>query len=299
MNKRTGIIIGLIVIVLVSLIVPPYLLRAGRGERIALITLSGTIAGTEQAGFLTTSPGITPRLVRGYLSMAAQDSAVKAVVLRIDSPGGSAAASQEIAEMIKQFEKPIVVSMGDVAASGGYYISVYADKIIAEPSTMTGSIGVIMQIFDISRLLEERLLIDVRTITSPKDGYKDISNLPDEELQKMCDDVYNEFIEAIAEGRDLSIKEVRQLATGQPYTGKQALELGLVDGLGGLDDAIALAADLAGVEKPVVEEYRPLSLWERLLRLLTKIEQFFSPKLSDEQILFLRTLEGWQAVPRY
>lgn len=114
---------------------------AGRGK-VALIRLSGVIADSGQQGLLM-SGGISPKLVRDYLTIAKSDGGVKAVVLRINSPGGSAAASQEIASEIRRFKndtgKPVVVSMGDVAASGGYYISAYADRIVANPSTLTGS----------------------------------------------------------------------------------------------------------------------------------------------------------------
>ena len=120
---------------------------AGKGK-VAVIPLSGTIASSSQQGLLTVS-GITPKLVRDYLNRAESDGGVKAVVLRINSPGGSAAASQEIASEIRRFRaetgKPVVISMGDIAASGGYYISAYADTIVANPSTLTGSIGVISQ----------------------------------------------------------------------------------------------------------------------------------------------------------
>ncbi len=305
--KRRGVIIALIIIVLVSLVGTSCIIRGGRGEVIAVIPLSGTIAGTQQVGFLTTSGEVTPGLVRSYLQKAENDSAVKAVVLHIDSPGGTAAASQQIAELIRQFpvEKPVVVSMGDVAASGGYYISVYADKIVAGPATATGSIGVIMQIIYYQGLLE-KLGIETETITSPEGEYKGMGTRPltDEErqiLQDMCDEIYEDFVKAVAEGRNLDYDLVRyELATGRSFTGKQALALGMIDELGGLDDAIALAAEIAGVESPAVEWYgREPSLLERLLGILAKTERLLQKELSDDQLLFLRTLEGWQAVPCY
>ena len=296
-----GIVIVLLIVVLFSLVSSSCVVTRKAGERIAVIYLSGTIAGESQTGLLT-SAGITPNLVRTYLEKASRDRGVKAVVLRIESPGGTVAASQEIAEMIRRFEKPLVVSMGDVAASGGYYISAYADKIVAQPSTLTGSIGVIIQIFDISGLME-KLGIKSETITSPREGYKDLSSLPPEErraiLQGICDEAYEEFIKAVAAGRDRDLEVVRRLATGQPYTGNQAYNLGLVDELGGLDKAINLAAELAGVKKPAVEVYGPPSLLEQLLRILVKIEEALKPKLGEDETLFLKAIEGWQAVPRY
>ena len=129
----------------------------GKGK-VAIIRLSGILADSGQQGLLV-SGGISPKLVRDYLRKAESDGGVKAIVLRIDSPGGSAAASQEIASEVYNFKKktgkPVVVSMGDVAASGGYYISVYADRIVANPSTLTGSIGVISYFIYIEGLLEK------------------------------------------------------------------------------------------------------------------------------------------------
>jgi len=302
MSMRRGVALGVIAIVVISLLLMIVLSVAPtRGNKIALIPLNGSIAGTQQSG-LFGSTGITPQLVRAYLNKAKQDTAVKAVVLYVDSPGGTVAASQEIAAMIRSFKqktgKPVVVSMGDMAASGGYYISVYADKIVANPGTTTGSIGVAMEITNISGLLD-KLGIDVRTITSPEGGYKDIGNLPDAEIQEMCDLLYDEFIAAIVEGRGLAESEVRLIATGQPYTGQQAKQLGLVDELGSLDDALYLAGNLAGIQTFQVDWYGTASTLDKLLGLLTKAEQLLQFRVTDEQLLLLKALEGWQAVPRY
>jgi protease-4 len=247
-------------------------------------------------------PGITPKLVQYYLDKAAQDNDIKGVVLRVDSLGGTVAASQEIAGMMRQFKKPIVVSMGDVAASGGYYISVYADKIIANPGTTTGSIGVITQVIHFKGLLE-KLGLKMETVKSGRHkdmGFRELTAEEHQILQNVCDEMYNEFVAAVAEGRNLDPDYVQQLATGQIYTGVQAVKLGLVDELGDLNCAVRLAADLAGIKKPVVEEYKPpTSLLERLVGLLTKVEHPLQLQLSDNQLIFLRALEGWQAVPRY
>ena len=273
----------------------------GKGK-IAVIPLSGTIAGVNQQGLLTTG-GISPKLVRDYLKKAEGDSGVKAVVLRVDSPGGSAAASQEIASEIRRFKedtgKPVVVSMGDIAASGGYYISVYADRIVANPGTLTGSIGVISHFIYIEGLLE-KLGLEMETIKAGEHKDMGIRPLTDRERQIIQDityDLYEQFVVAVAHGRSLPVADVKTLATGQPYTGAQALELRLVDELGGLDRAIELAAGLAGVTAPEVEEYGPsASFLERLLGGLPR------PSLlpfSTDELLFLRMLEGWQGMPRY
>ncbi len=273
----------------------------GRGK-IAVIPLSGTIAGVSQQGLLTTS-GISPRLVRDYLRKAGSDTGVRAVVLRIDSPGGSAAASQEIASEIRRFKedtgKPVVVSMGDVAASGGYYVSVYADRIVANPGTLTGSIGVISQFIYIEGLLE-KLGLEMETIKAGEHKDMGIRPLTDEErqiMQDITDDIYQQFVVAVAEGRGLAVAEVEALATGQLFTGSQALELGLVDELGGLDRAIELAASQAGITAPEVEEYGPSASF--LESLLGGSSRLSSLPFSTDELLFLRMLEGWQGMPRY
>lgn len=271
-------------------------------EKVAVIPLSGPIASISQLGLLTTG-GITPDLVRDYLKRAESDGSVKAVVLRIDSPGGSAAASQEIASEIRRFQentgKPVVVSMGDMAASGGYYISAYADRIVANPSTLTGSIGVISQFIYIEGLLE-KLGLEMETIKAGEHKDMGIRPLTDEErriMQDITDDLYQQFVVTVADGRSLPVADVEVLATGQLYTGVQALDLGLVDELGGLDRAIELAASLAGVTDPEVEEYgTSASFLERLLGGLSPPSPL---SLSEDELLFLRVLEGWQEMPRY
>ncbi|MBA7693225.1 hypothetical protein ES703_101801 [subsurface metagenome] len=252
---------------------------------------------------LLTTAGISPKLVRDYLRKAESDGGVKAVVLRINSPGGSAAASQEIALEVRRFKeetgKPVVISMGDVAASGGYYISAYADKIVANPGTLTGSIGVISHFIYIEGLLE-KLGLELETIKTGR--HKDMGIWPltgkqRQIMQDITDDLYEQFVAAVAEGRGLPVAEVRQLATGQLYTGGQALDLGLVDNLGGLDTAIDLAASLAGISIPEIEEYSPpTSFFEKLLGGLSPPSLL---PLSGDELLFLRMLEGWQGIPRY
>jgi protease-4 len=271
------------------------------GEKVVVIPLNGTIVGASQGGLLTSS-GITPDLVRNYLRKAEKDGLVKAVVLRIESPGGSAAASQEIANEISRFKeetgKPVVVSMGGVAASGGYYISVYADKIVASPSTLTGSIGVISEFIYIEGLLE-KLGLEMEIVKAGEHKDMGVRPLTDEErqiMQTITDDLYEQFVSAVAEGRNLPRETVRNLATGQLYTGGQALKLGLVDELGGQDRAIELAAELAGVTTPIVEEYGVPGLWWG--GLLQQLKLPLLP-LGEDELTFLRMLEGWQAVPRY
>jgi len=182
--------------------------------------------------------------------------------------------------------------MGDIAASGGYYISAYADKIVANPSTLTGSIGVISQFIYIEGLLE-KLGLELETIKTGKHKDMGIWPLTGEQrriMQDITDDLYEQFVAAVAEGRNLPAAEVRRLATGQLYTGSQALSLGLVDELGGLDTAIELAANLAGIIIPEIEEYTPpASFFEKLLGGLSAPSLL---PLSGDELLFLRMLEA-------
>ena len=273
----------------------------GKGK-VAVIRLSGVIAGTTQQSLLV-SGGISPRLVGNYLVRAEHDGSVKAVVIRIDSPGGSAAASQEIASSIRQFKedtgKPVVISMGDIAASGGYYISAYADKIVANPSTLTGSIGVISQFIYMEGLLEKLgLELDIVKTGKHKDmGVWPLTDKQRQIMQDITDDLYVQFVAAVADGRGLTVDSVTEMATGQLYTGTQALELGLVDELGGLDTAIDVAADLAGISVPEVEEYSVSTSF--LDRLLGGMSVPLNLPFSGDELLFLRILEGWYGVPRY
>jgi len=271
-------------------------------EKVAVIRLNGVIAESGQQGLLVTG-GISPRLVGEYLKMAERDSGVKAVVLRINSPGGSAAASQEIASLIRRFKedtgKPVVVSMGDIAASGGYYISAYADSIVANPSTLTGSIGVISQFIYIEGLLD-KLGLELETIKSGEHKDMGIWPLTQEQrqiMQDISDDLYRQFVNTVAEGRDLPVERVTELATGQLYTGTQALALGLVDDLGGLDTAVNIAASLAGITLPQVEEYSAQASF--LEKLLGGLSAPLELPFSGDELLFLRILEGWYGMPRY
>ena len=304
--KKKAIIIGVSVVVVVAIVV--LVLSLGGLSRpavgkIAVIPLSGTIAMQDSSLFSGST--VTPDLVKDYLTRAEKDKAVKAIVLRIESPGGEIAPCQEILweiERVKEI-KPIVVSMGGIAASGGYYISTKADKIVALPTTMTGSIGVISQILNIEELFE-KLGIQMETFKGGKykdmySGYREM--LPEEQeiMQGMIDEYYELFVDVVAEGRGLSKDEVRKLATGQIYTGTEAKELGLVDALGDLDTAIDLAAELAGIETPIVEYYKPprITLWS-LLRFADAIRVRLSG-LSAQDIILLEILNHNYSQPLF
>ncbi len=183
-----------------------------------------------------------------------QDSQVKALVLRIDSPGGAVGASQEIYEEIQRADKkkPVVASLASVAASGGYYASLGARYIISNPGTVTGSIGVIMRIPNIQKLMEK---LGIKTTVIKSGRLKDLGSMtrqltPEEEavLKGVMDDVHSQFIEAVAMSRKLPEDKVRQLADGRIFSGRQAMELGLVDQLGNFSDAVEKAGKLAGIK---------------------------------------------------
>jgi len=213
------------------------------GAKVALVKIEG-ILGVD----------VDALEVIGELKEYRKDKAVKAVVVRIDSPGGAVAPSQEIYEELRRVSeaKPVVVSMGSLAASGGYYIAVAADRILANPGTMTGSIGVIMELPNVEGLMDK---VGIRTEIVKAGRHKDLASafhaLTDEErriLQGLLDDVHEQFIEAVADGRGIDVKTVRGLADGRVYTGRQAVELGLVDRVGTLEDAVREAAEAAGIE---------------------------------------------------
>jgi len=294
MRKKIIIISVCVLALLAAILIPIILLSRPAAGKIVVIPLSGTITSADSS--LLSGSTITPGLVRDYLSKVEKDKAVKAIVFRIESPGGEIEPCQEILLEIERVKetKHIVVSMGGTAASGGYYISTQADKIVALPTTQTGSIGVISQLVNVEGLLE-KLGIQIETFKGGKykDMYRGFRELtPDEEeiMQQMVDEYYEQFIDVVAEGRGLSKDDVRDLATGQLYSGTKAKELGLVDELGDLDTAINLALELAGIETAIVEYYQPprLTLWS-LLGLVDAIKARISG-LSAQDIILLEVL---------
>jgi len=238
----------------------PAPVAVGFGDAVAVMRLDGTISSGSEEYF--TTQGITPGRVADLLEQADADPSIKAVVVRVNSPGGSVVASDEIYRALLEFEKPVVVSMGEMAASGGYYIACGGDYVFAHPDTLTGSIGVISQFINAEELLDE---IGVGVVVITSGPHKDIGSpfreMTEEEQalwRAITDEIYEGFVEIVAQARDLSLEEVRELADGRVYTGRQALELGLVDEVGTLDDAIMKAAELGSIEgEPRVVELKP------------------------------------------
>ncbi len=230
------------------------------GERVAVIRIEGVITDSRE----------TIEELRRFRD----NPSIKAVVLRIDSPGGGVVPSQEIHTEVLKARKDgrlkVVASMGNLAASGGYYIAAATDKIVANPGTLTGSIGVIMELANVQGLLEK---VGVQSVVIKSGRYKDLASpfraMSKEDralLQSVLDDVHDQFIQAVAAGRALKVEEVRPLADGRIFTGRQARTAKLVDELGDLQDAIKLAARLVGIEgEPrVVEPRKRFSLRDLL-----------------------------------
>ena len=288
--KRKALIIGLCVLALVvAIVIPIALLPRGATDKIVVIPLSGSIATGDSS---SSGSAITPGLVRDYLARAESDRAVKAIVFRIESSGGQIEPCQEILLEIQRAKetKKIVVSMGGMAASGGYYISTQADKIVALPTTQTGAIGVISSAVNVKGLLDKLgIQIEIFKGGKYKDMYWGFRELTPEEteiMQDMVDEYYEQFIDVVVEGRGLSEEAVRELATGQLYSGAKARALGLVDELGDVDAAIDLALQLAGIETAVVEYYKPprLTIWS-LLGLVDAMKARISGLSAEDMVL--------------
>lgn len=239
--------------------------KKGKGlarDKIAVIYASGEILMESSSSILPDEEGIVGAKFAKEIRMARQDSSIKAIVLRINSPGGSALASELIWREVKLAadEKPLVVSMGNYAASGGYYIACAADTIVANPATITGSIGVFSMIPNAGELLEQKLGINSETVNTNK-----LSDMPSltrrltgterNIMQNMVEKVYTTFVNRVAEGRNLSYQQVDEIGQGRVWSGTNAKEIGLVDVLGDLQDAIKIAEDLSGLD-----HYRIVSL---------------------------------------
>ena len=284
---------------LLSMLNPPQRARTSTAEnQIALIYADGPILPNIDS-FLASMPAITPETLKEAFEKARTDDSVRAVVLRVDSPGGSALASDLIWRevMLTQREKPVVVSMGDVAASGGYYIAMAAGTIVAHPSTLTGSIGVFggklnMKGFYNKVGLTKEIISHGQNATLYSD-YGGFTPTERERVEKMMQTVYKDFVSKAAAGRNKSFGEIDEIAQGRVWTGKQAKALGLVDELGGLDTALSIAKEQAGfadddeVNLIVLPKQKPF-LEEILERMVEDMEG--SIQLGDWKI---GRLEGW------
>lgn len=252
----TGIVLLCLIVISLSLTLVQK--RIPLGSRVALIRIEGPI--------------LDSRNIVEEIKEHTKDLSIKAIILRIDSPGGAVAPSQEIYEEVKKAAaaKKVIVSMGSIAASGGYYIAAPAHMIIANPGTLTGSIGVIMEIPNIEGLMTK---IGITTEVIKSGRHKDMASAfrkmgaeERELLQGVMDNVHEQFIKAVADGRKLQVEDVRLIADGRIFSGEQAKARKLIDELGTLEDTIQKTAELAGIsgEPDVVEKKEKTSLMELL-----------------------------------
>lgn len=259
MKKACLIITGLFIfLVIISLVLALLQKNIPLTNKIALVRVEGPILDSKK----------TADEIKGYV----KDVSIKAIVLRVDSPGGAVAPSQEIYESVKKAveKKKVVVSMGSVAASGGYYIAAPASRILANPGTLTGSIGVIMEIPNLEGLMNK---IGIKSEVIKSGKHKDIGSamrtMKQEEreiLQGVMDNVHDQFIKAVSEGRKLPVDKVRSFSDGRIFTGEQAVSHGLVDEIGTLEDAISTAAKMVGIkdDPEVVAKEDKFSFYELL-----------------------------------
>jgi protease-4 len=268
-QKRIFIGLGVIVALLIFFFGILFLIGRYSGGKSSRLSFGDKIAIVEIKGVISQSSWIIEELQQ-YLA----DDRVKAIILRIDSPGGGVGPSQEIyREVMKiKLKKKVVTSMGSVAASGGYYVACASDLIVANPGTITGSIGVIMQFSNFEELLKK---IGIKGMVLKSGEHKDIGSpfremTPEEKviMQEVLNNVHQQFIQAVADGRKMDRSKVIQVADGRILTGEQAKNLGLVDQMGNLQDTIYITAKMVGiVGKPnVIYPKRRISIWELLMR---------------------------------
>jgi protease-4 len=230
------------------------------GEKVGVVEITGVIADAKETVL--------------QLKRFRKNNDVKAIVLRIDSPGGGVGPSQEIYAEVKRTidTKKVVASMGAIAASGGYYVAAAADHLVANPGTITGSIGVLMEFANVEELFKK---IGLSAVVLKSGDYKDTGSpvrkmTPEERklLQGFIDNVHQQFVTAVAEGRNMSEESVRAIADGRILSGEQAKELGLLDSLGNMEDAISIAAELGGIKgepSVIYAEKKKFSMLEWIL----------------------------------
>ncbi|MBI1288307.1 MAG: signal peptide peptidase SppA [Flavobacteriales bacterium] len=231
--------------------------KASHKEKIAVVYAVGSIEGGQGNDETIGSEKISEEIRK-----ARKDDKIKAIVLRVNSPGGSALASDVIWRevVLAKAEKPVVVSMGDVAASGGYYISCAADSIVAQPNTITGSIGVFGVLMNAQKFINNKLGITVDTVKTNRFAdlgtpLRPLTPVERDIVQNGVNEIYFEFISKVAEGRGMTTDQVDSIGQGRVWSGEDALQIGLVDKLGGIEDAIAIAARMAELENYRVVEY--------------------------------------------
>ena len=278
---------------------------SGEGPtKIAVVPVEGEIASADST-VAGTQPTVTPEGLADALQQAKDDESVAAVVLEVNSPGGGVTASDEMHQSILDFKrssgKPVIVSMGDTAASGGYYISTAADKIVANETTLTGSLGVFIPLLNFSEAAQ-KYGVTQEYIKSGKfktmgSSWKDLTPEERKIFQSIVSEEYDRFVQVIVEGRGLPEERVREIADGRIYSGEQAKELGLVDSFGSLDEAAEISRNLANVEEATVVRYvQSPTFVETLLARLAPPEPE-SSRIMDETGLDLETKPYYLYLP--
>jgi protease IV len=269
-GKKHPILMVLVVLGMIALLLGAILTLVSGSPASSLLSLREKIGIVNIEGAITDSEPVVTQLVQFR-----KDKGIKAIVLRIDSPGGAVAPSQEIYWEVKKAaaSKTVIASMGKVAASGGYYVACAANKIVANPGTLTGSIGVLMEFLQVEDLLKKiGVGIEVLKTGEFKDigsPHRKLSEKDRELISSLISDIQRQFVEAVARGRNLPIEKVREIADGRILSGAQSKEHGLVDELGNFQDALELAKKMTGVEGEVTLVYpkkKGSRLWDFVLR---------------------------------
>ena len=290
-------------------------------DRIAVIYAEGNVMDGTAKGF---NEGVYGDDIVKALKQAMNDDDVKAIVLRVNSPGGQATASESMTHAVMQAKekKPVIVSMGDLAASAGYEMSCMADVIVAQPMTITGSIGVFGTIPSVQKLMQQKLGLNTDTVSTNSNAngltvFRPLSPTAMAMMTRNVEDFYKVFVGRVAEGRHMTYDAVHEIARGRVWTGADAIKIGLVDTLGGLDLALSIAAEKAGIDKYTVKDYpREKDTWEQLselfgedndgdLDLMAKMRlarkwkaesgKWKAMERIENDLLYISTAEGLQA----
>jgi protease-4 len=255
----------------------------GSGDRIALVELKGVISSSEE--FV--------RQVKKYR----QDRSIRALLIRIDSPGGGVVASQEMYEELRKAReggKPVVVSMGSLAASGGYYVACGGSRLVANRGTLTGSIGVISEFLQLHQALD-KLGVDVKIVKSGKlkdagTPTRPMTDIDEKYFQSLMDEVYRQFIGVVRDERKLTQEKVVELADGRVFTGEAAVREKLVDTLGTFEESVAIAAALAGIkgEPSIVKERKRVTIWSNIFGDVGETVKDLKQEILDRPVLSYR-----------
>lgn len=261
----------------------------GSGDRIGLVELKGTITSSEEFN----------RQVKKYR----EDHSIRAILVRIDSPGGGVVASQEMYEELRKAResgKPVVVSMGALAASGGYYVACGGSRLVANRGTLTGSIGVISEFLQLRQALD-KLGIDVKIIKAGrlKDAgtpTRPMNTLDEKYFQSLMDEVHRQFISVVRDERKLPEEKVLELSDGRVFTGEQAFKEGLVDTLGTFEESVSIAAQMAGIkgEPSIVRERRRVTIWNAMFGDVGETVKDLKQEVLDRPVLSYRFTGPYQ-----